>query len=184
MIKEKLSKLPGRIIRHFMICLGGILGFILLAIVPSQKSIADLNSTIRKMETQVKAQKILFPVYMNLLKKGQLEDIGDLPFPKKTRLESEEIDNISDLFRKKSEKSNLELMKVVPDIESLASATGLLGVSMNLRGNFYDFRKFLIQVGEIPCVEHLEEVQIQSGEGLKEFRLKLWLAINEPSPQT
>ncbi len=179
-MKQKgFVKLPGRIIRHIMICLGGLLGFILLAIVPSQKSIEDLDLMIKKMETQVQEQKILFPVYSELLKKRNLEDSGSLPFPPKTRIESNEIDNISALFREKAEMSNLELKKVVPDIKSLSDPAGLLCLTADLTGNFYDFRRFLIHMGEIPCVEHLEEIQIQSGEGLKEFRLKLWLAIKK-----
>jgi hypothetical protein len=50
-------------------------------------------------------------------------------------------------------------------------------VNLILKGNFLSFRKFLINLGGIAYVDHIEEIVIQGKTDAKEYRLKLWVAI-------
>jgi hypothetical protein len=50
-------------------------------------------------------------------------------------------------------------------------------VNVLLRGDFINFRKFLINLGGIPYVQQIEEVAIQQKLDSKEFRLKVWVAV-------
>jgi len=172
-------ELPGKIIRHLSICTAGILGFILLAIWPHQKLLARLDMEIKSMETQIEKQRVLFPIYKDLLKKVRSERLGDLPFPERAELDRDKTAEISSICKEIALKNNLEVVSIIPDISSLAKRPGLLPISMLLKGNFFDFRNYLIQLGEIPYLEHIEEIRIQPVEGSKEFRLKFQMALKK-----
>ena len=92
--KATLS-LAKRITPHLLMCTGGILGFILLAIYPSQKSLADLDGEIKKLEAQIGLQETLTPVYKEFLKKGKY-------------LETQNLISIANTFRLMEENLLLE----------------------------------------------------------------------------
>jgi hypothetical protein len=47
---------------------------------------------------------------------------------------------------------------------------------LQLSGDFFDIRKFLVEIGSIPSLEHIEEINIRSARTSKELNLKIWLA--------
>jgi hypothetical protein len=47
---------------------------------------------------------------------------------------------------------------------------------LRLSGDFFKIREFLIDLGSIPSLEHIEEINIRSAKTTKELRLKIWLA--------
>ena len=171
--------LPKKTIIYLLICLAGILGFLIFAVYPNQKSLASLDMEIETIEDQIKEQEILFPVYENLLEKGKFKKPGAFPFPQKAKLGRHETERIALIFGEKARKSNLSLVDVIPDVESLREGSDVLAVNMLMKGSLLDFRDFLIHLGEIPYVENIEEIKIQPAEGGKEFRLKVSLALNK-----
>jgi hypothetical protein len=50
-------------------------------------------------------------------------------------------------------------------------------VHATLKGEYYNFRNFLIELGDRPFLEKVEEIEIQQMPGTKEFRLKVWLVV-------
>jgi hypothetical protein len=47
-----------------------------------------------------------------------------------------------------------------------------------VRGDFLNFRKLLIGLGEVAYVERIEEIQIQQNPDALEFKMKVWVAIS------
>jgi len=172
-------KLPKKTIIYLLLCIGGILGFLAFAIYPNQKSLAGLDTEIDTIERQIKEQKILFPVYENLLKEGEFKKPGTFPFPKKAKLGRHETERIHLIFGDKARKSNLSLVDVIPDVESLREGSEALTVNMLMKGNLLDFRDFLVHIGEVPYVENIEEIRVEPAEGGKDFRLKISLALKQ-----
>jgi hypothetical protein len=171
--------LPGASIRHIIICAGGILAFIALAIYPYHKSLARLDREIKKTESQIEEQKALFPIGQELLKSVMQKETWGLPFPEKTGLGRDKAADISVTFEKIARNSNLEVIRIIPDIKSLSEQAGLLSVTSVVKGKFYDFREFFMEIGRLPYLEHVEEVEIHPAEGVKEFSLKVWLALKK-----
>lgn len=178
MEKRQLPKLYGKNIRYFLICAVGILCFVGLGIYPRQKSIGNLDTETGKLETQIKAQKILLPVFKALLKRAGVKAPADLPFPEKAKLDRSKLAMISNAFRQIAKISGLQLIHVAPNLKTLVDGSGFLSVNVHLSGDFFDFRDFLIRMQGIPCLKHIERVQIQPAEGVKEFRLKVCLALD------
>jgi hypothetical protein len=46
---------------------------------------------------------------------------------------------------------------------------------LRLSGNFYKFRDFLVDLGSIPYLEHIEEINIRPVKTARELEIKLWL---------
>ena len=71
----------------------------------------------------------------------------------------------------------MTLVSAVPNLGALTGDAQFIAVDIVLRGNFINFRKFLITLGGIPYLEHIEEIAIQAKPDVKEYRLKLWMAV-------
>ena len=175
----KIKKLPARSSLYLLICISGILGFILLGIYPGKNSSDRLDMEINRLKAQIEVQKIFRPVYKALLKNVRLKDPEVLPFPKKAKLGHDKRDTVPNIFEEMGRRSNLEIVNTVPDVKSLSESPGLLSVNSFMKGNFSDFRNFLTHLGELPYLEHIEKIQIQAAQRHKEFRVRVWLALEK-----
>jgi hypothetical protein len=179
MKQKQLPGLPAQSLLYLLICAGGIIGFFLLAIYPYHKYLAGLDREIKTIEVQIEEQKRLFPVYEDLLKKMNITQKGTLPFPRKGKLDREKTDEISSIFEEIARKSNLSPVSIVPDVTSLVKGSRLLSITVRMEGDFFHFRNFLALLNGMPFLEHIEEIQIQTAGEIKEFGLKVWLALEK-----
>ena len=83
---------------------------------------------------------------------------------------------ISKVFQDFAGRRNLKLEEITTDDSSLTQESGYLLMRLRLSGDFFKIRKFLIDIGAIPSLEHIEEINIRSTKTSKELRLKIWLA--------
>ena len=160
----------------FGICAVGIVAFWVLIIFPSQKTAADLDQEIDKLNARIEEQRILTPLFHNLLQRAKKKGPTGLPAPEKSKLSHGDMNAISTVFQEIAGRHNLKLDEVTTDVNSLVQESGYLVMRLQLSGNFFDFRKFLVDIGSVPYLEHIEEVSIRSGNASKELNLKIWLA--------
>ncbi len=172
----KISKLPTRSIVYFVMFLCVLLLFFLLVVYPQRISLAEADLDIKKLKVRIEEQKMLYPVFQNLLKKARVKDTEGLPFPKKTKLTRDEILKISSIFQKITQKSNLILKEIIPDVDALISDPGYLKLNLIIKGEFSDLRNLMLQLGELPYLEHIERIQIRSVQDSKEISFKILLA--------
>jgi len=160
----------------FGICAVGIVAFWVLIIFPSQKTVEDLDQEINQLNGRIEEQRILTPVFHNLLQRAKMKGPTRLPSPEKSKLSHGDMNAISTVFQDIARRCNLKLDEVTTDVNSLVQESGYLVMRIQISGNFFDFRKFLVDIGSIPYLEHIEEVSIRSGNASKELSLKIWLA--------
>lgn len=172
------SKLPSLSILNFIICGGGILAFLVLLILPNQQTLAKLDNELERMNSMVEEQKMLFPLYNELFRVAQEEIETDLPSPETSKLEQQKVGDLSKLFEKMAEQSGLLLQSVEADVSSLIDDSGFVRMIVKLQGRFYDLRKFLVNIGGLPYLDHIEQFQIQTLNNAEvlEMSIKLWLA--------
>jgi len=175
--KHKLPKIYGKSIRYLLICITGIVCFAVLGIYPNQKTVTSLDNDTAKLETEIREQELLKPLYDDLLRRTRTKVPADLPFPEKGRLDRTKTDDIPEILGSMAHKSSLQLVDVTLDLNTLVKGSQSLSVDVRLNGGFLAFRDFLIQLQGIPYVNEIEEVEIQPADGVKEFRLKLALAL-------
>ena len=62
-------------------------------------------------------------------------------------------------------------------MESFVDDSGLLKINIVVKGNFLNFRKFMIKIAEVPYYKHLERFQIRKVQDASdlEFNFDIWL---------
>jgi hypothetical protein len=160
----------------FAICAVGIVAFWVLIILPGQKAEKELNLEIDRLNARIEEQRILTPVFHSLLERAKMKGPSGLPSPEKAKLSHGDINAISTAFQDIAGRNNLRLDEITTDVNSLMEESGYLVMRLHLSGGFFDMRKFLIDIGAIPSLEHIEEINIRSGKASEELNLKIWLA--------
>jgi hypothetical protein len=168
-------KISPRTITYLLIC-GGILFASGFVVIYEHKNIKEKDAEISKIKAQIDQQKILSPVFKDLIKRSRVKDPVDLPFPKKEKLSRDDTEKVLSVFQEIAARSNLKIKSYVPDVESLADGSEQMMMDVVLNGDFFDFQKFFMQLGELPYLEHIERFKIKSVKGTKEISLRIWMA--------
>jgi len=143
----------------------------------NQRKIAGLDKEIHDLNTKITTHQSYAPMTKQLFDRMKVREERHLPLPAKAKLSAEQKDRISLIFRDMAQKAKLDLVSVNPDINSLVGGSPVMLVHATLKGDYYHFRNFLIELGDRPYLEKIEEIEIQQVPGTKEFRLKVWLAV-------
>lgn len=176
-MEKKLSVLATQSLIYFLICGVGILVFVLLIIIPAQKTVAELDSDIEKLTDRIEEQRILKPVFDSLLKRVKQKSPIALPITKKAKLALGDINKISQRLQENARHHDLKLLNIQTDVNALADKAGYLQMRISVTGDFKKFRNFLVDLGKIPSLEQVEEIQIRAIENAREFKVKIWLAL-------
>ena len=159
-----------------IICGVGILAFVLLIILPYNRAAREMDQEISTLKNRIDEQRILLPVFNNLINMTQQSQTSILPTPKKEKLAREDISAILALFQEFARRNALKVEEVTPDINSMSDGSGYLMTRLILQGDFLNFRNFMLDLGTIPSLERIEEVAMRPMQNSREMRLKLWLA--------
>lgn len=170
--------IPKRSLVYLLICLSGVLILFVAGIIPEYFSSVRLDQQIKNIQFQIEEQKILHPVYHTLQNKTHTKDVRILPFPKKTPLSRAQVDAVPVKFSEIAKRANIDIVSASPDLNFLGSESKFFPINAIIRGDFFNFRKFLIGLGEVPYMERIEEIHIQQNEDTMEFKMKVWLIVS------
>ena len=95
MLKKIFEIIPAQSLIFFSICVASILVFIVLIIVPSQKTAAELDTRIEELEKRNAEQSALTPVFYTLLAKAKAKNASQLPTTEKKKLARGDMKKIS-----------------------------------------------------------------------------------------
>ena len=175
-MKKINSILPTQSLIYFLICGAGILVFVLLIIIPTQKTSAELDRDIDKLNARIDEQRILRPIFDNLLKQIKKKGPTELPVTKKNKLARGDISRLSERLLEIARRYDLKLHDIQTDVNALENNADYLLIRIHASGDFKKFRDFLVDLGNIPFLEQIEEIDIRAIENSREFKLKVWLA--------
>lgn len=175
---KQFIKLQGRGSIYFLIFGAAVLILIVIGIYSSKEFSEIKDREIKAIRYQIEGQKVVLPVYRDMSEKMEVGGPEVLTFPIKIRLSKDKIEEIPMRFAEIAKKCNLEAVSIIPDVMSLDRDSGFLLVNAFVKGDFFDFRKFLIELGRVPCLEHIERVHIQRTMEGKELKVKIWLALS------
>lgn len=170
-------RFPASSARYALVCLLGLAAFGALGFYPSYRELRALRSRACQLQVEIRRQEIMRPLYKKLVEKTRRQREKALPFPKQTRLPREQADDLTPLFTRLAQQAGLVLLRVIPDVDSLAETPGRLSVDVTLKGPFNALRDYIVRLGGLPYLEHIEEVRIQAARLQREMTLRVWLAI-------
>ena len=169
--------IPRQSIIYTLLCLTGILLFLFGGIVPNINEMSALDRQEAKIRFRISEQQALAPLYQSLQDKSERRISESLPLPARGKLPLDKIDTLPATLMNAAKMSGMVFESAVPNLGTLAGDTQTLALNTVLKGEFAHFRKFLIGIGAIPYLHHIEEIVIQQKPEAKEFRLKIWVAI-------
>ncbi|MEA3486199.1 MAG: hypothetical protein U9R20_00910 [Thermodesulfobacteriota bacterium] len=172
-----IGKIPGRSTMYLLICLVILAIFYFVAVYPYQRSMDIMDVETAQAVNRIEKQKVLLSLYEKMVKlrKGEVREV--LSLPDKKRLARNDIDAIAPLFEKIADECKMKVVSVSPDALALTEKSSDIMVNIHLKGNFFDFRKFLVELGGMPFLDRVEEIEIKQETVYKQFYLKVRLAI-------
>jgi hypothetical protein len=178
MKKKWYNMLPVRTLMYLSVSIVIVVIFLLVIVYPYYRSLDTLDKDIARMYERAERQKVLLPLYMKLVEKSEASAPDKLSLPSRKALSKNNIDLIPSLIKGIARKSGMQVITIKPDLTTLATKKDLLLIYATVRGSFFDVRNFLIELGKVPAIDHIEEIDIQQKVTDKECKLKLWLAVS------
>lgn len=167
--------MPTQSLILFLLCGAGIIVFVFLIILPTQNTSAQLDKDITATSDRIEEQRILKPVFESLLKRAKKKNPTELPATKSAKLDRADISKLSKDLQEMAFRHGLKVQAMNTDVSALIGKSGHLRMRLNLTGAFLDFRGFLVDLGTIPSLEVIEEIEIRAIEGSREFKIIMWL---------
>ncbi|MCF8109863.1 MAG: hypothetical protein K9J85_00085 [Desulfobacteraceae bacterium] len=158
------------------VILGAMIAF---GILPTGHQITKTRQQAQRLETGIEEQKIFQPLYQSLKQKTENAEKPEAitesgPIAKNRNLN---IDNAAGILAAMAESAGMQYSSFSPVPGSMEEKENRLLVHGMLRGNYTDFRNFLISLVTSPACENLELLEAKSTSSHPEYRLRLWLAI-------
>lgn len=170
------SRLPKRSLIYILVCVGGILCFLGVGILPNQRELSKLDNETSEMELALHKQKILFPVFKKAMQTLHEEKESDLAVPEKSGVDRKDINSISSSFRKLASECSLHFKSGIPDVGKINKNMDAIPFTLEVAGGYFDFRLFLTKLVLLPHLEHIDTIEINAGSGMKEYRLRIKLS--------
>jgi len=178
MAEKKLGfNIPRQSMLYISMCLTGVLIFVLGGILPAGKQLNELDEVISAKKYDLEEQTVLVPFLKSLMVDSEKRESEVLPLPPKGKLSRDKLGALHVVFSTAAKMSGMTLVSATPHLNAMAGDAQFIPVNIVLRGGVIDFRKFLVQIGAIPYIQHIEEITIQEKAETREFKLKIWAAI-------
>jgi hypothetical protein len=175
--KNMNLKIPGQSIAYIVLCVIGLSILLLGGIVPASRAIDGLNEDIALMKSRIEKQKVLVPMAASLRKQLTDKKPDILPLPVEGKLSPSQLNTLPAVFRTAAKASGMKLLSALPNVNALAGNAQVITVDVNLRGDFSAFRKFLLHVGGMPYVHHVEEIEVQADPKNRDYKVKIQVSI-------
>lgn len=169
--------IPQKSLWYLLVCGGIILSLVLAGIFPLYRYNAIQAKEIKNLESQLRAQGELGPIYLKLTATMKNKKEFTLPYPVKRAVLREEAGKFPDVFKAIAEKSGLRMVSITPDLRMLTEKPPYLLQHAVVRGEFADFRNLLIELGKVPYLEKIEEISIRQLPDTMELKAEIWLAV-------
>ena len=174
---QLLKSIPRRTLIIHLSWLGALLLFMLAVLLPMGGTVIGLDRKILDIQYQVDEQKNLQPLYQALKTRSQNKPVSVLPSPENAKLSKDLVSIAPSTLRRIADNASLKTQSVAPDVASLANQSKSLIMNMVVRGDFMNFRKFLIGIGELPYLERYEEIEIRKDPAFMEYKIRIRLAL-------
>lgn len=170
-------QIPKYMNRSLLLLLAGamiILLFALVFIIPSQRAMANLEAEIGVTKFKIETQEKLGPLYKGLTEKLNKID-KKAALPPTSPIARNKLGGFSGTISELAKKSKLVVLSVYPDTQSGDSGAVYIA---SIRGNFTDFRNFLVELGKLTYLEAVQEIHIHTVSGVREFNIKMKLLVS------
>lgn len=172
-----LPKIHPSNLLYLAICGAGVIAFLLVAVFPNMSAMDQTEEDIAQLSQKVHSQELLHPIYMELIKRAQQSAPQDLSMPPRTKISKNAIANIGEDFKGLAKDSGVTFLSATPDASSYMEESGYLTMNVAYEGDFFNFRKLLVNICRLPYLHAVDQMQVKTEKDVK--RLQLKLALNQ-----
>ncbi len=162
----------------------GILAFIVVfLIIPYHYKLKSIDIEIENKKKYMEKQMLLIPYFQKIRQvKRDIKEIQDeVQFNEasglKEKLPLNETEKAVSLFREIILKNHFQVEAVESDKNASVDNSGYMLITMKIKGDFLYFYNFLIQLNQIPYLEHIEQIRIRTVKDSKDIFMKIWIAV-------
>lgn len=176
-MKIRYDIIPVRSVVYLLISAITLAAVILFVLYPYYKSLNNLDMEIAGIKQRIETQRELLPLYTKLVEKSGMSAPDKFSLPERDILPKNNIDLIPSIFKGLAKKSHTEIISVNPDFTTISRGQGSILINTTVRGSFFGLRDFLAELGKVPYVKQIEEIEIQQRSADKELKIKLWMGV-------
>ncbi|KPA08948.1 hypothetical protein MHK_010867 [Candidatus Magnetomorum sp. HK-1] len=176
MNKKQITEILKLNFTYIAVCSGIIIITLLVGIWPYQKITNEQQYEISTLIYQIKEQKALSPVFRTLIEGANVSG-NELLMMEKDQEEwsPQDTSSISQYLKKIALQAGLSVLSLIPELKSLTKDSKYLPFEIQLHGNLNGLRSFLMAIGRLHFIEHVEIIDINSRGRMKEYFLKVWV---------
>jgi len=171
------ANIPKKSVRNLVIFAGALAVVVGLMVVPSYFAIDKAEAKRAKISKEVNEQRQLAPVFGQLLKKRRELNASNADLPERTALQRDAAGGVADTLTGLAAGAKLQMVGLTVDLNALVSDVRLMRVDLVMRGKLMDYRTFLDQLIAVPHVEFIERLRIMAIPEGREFRMRVWIAL-------
>ena len=161
----------------------GSLLLLLIGIWPQYYRIKEKEKEIYKLEYQIQKQAELKPMFREMVNSSSennssiINAIEQYSNNNNSNKKLNDTRVILNKIRHIAFNSGFRIESISPELNSMTKDTNFLPFSVNVKGNLKHLRIFLIQIGKVDFLEHVETISISRGDiqRLYDFSLRLWI---------
>ena len=158
---------------YLSICLFGVVAFFLVGIYPNLSALRSFDEEIAELNQKVEKQTLLYPVYLRLIQEIMQKTPTALPTPEERKISHDDLSRINDLFGELASESNVVFTNAIPDASNYLEDTGFFSMNVVFSGDFFNFRKTILSICQLPYLESIDAMRIESIDTDKQLSFKI-----------
>ncbi len=147
-------------------------------LLPLWGTASEYEAKIDLLKKRVEIQQVALPLYQDLKRRLEVKAPQGLPFPTPAKISRDGIGQLKSTLQEMAERSKLTALLIDPDLAALVKGAPRIAVVTELRGDLFDFRKYLIALNGLSYVTETVEMQIRQTAQGTVFMLKFYLDVN------
>ena len=155
------------------ISLLGIVAFFFVAIYPNMSVLESMDEDISALNQKAERQTLLHPVYVKLLQEVTQSMPTKLPTPEKIKISHNDLSHINEFFRQLASDSGVTFDSAIPDASNYLEDMGYFSMNVVFSGDFFNLRKLLIDICQMPFLESIDMMRIESFNQQKRISFKI-----------
>jgi hypothetical protein len=171
--KWPATSLPLGLIFLTLICL-----YALVLIYPDYRLVSQVRRSIQVEQAKLERLKVLYPVFARSQALDKVPFEHRLPLPLGVKIYRNELATLSLKISETATRNHMTLSGSNFDINSLKNKSQSVSMTIKLKGEFFEFRQFLIDLIAFEFFDSIERFDIRADEGtMKNFIVNLNIMI-------
>lgn len=161
------------------ICIGGLVLLVVVSILPLIAQIKLIEHEIPQIKTKMAEQADLAMIIRAIDKKlKELEEMPSLPAVSTSTIPLVETSSVSEEIKSLAKQENIKILTIEPIIPKSGIKLTSVRFISSMQGDLPDLRSFLFALLQVPYIDNIERLKIQSNENILGINLTFTVRLS------